>query len=563
MIRDAASIPLGARLPVDVCIVGAGAAGISLALSLSGRGLRVMLLEAGREAEHAPTQALYAGEVADERLHSPPDKYRQRRFGGSTTLWGGRCMPFDAIDFERRAWIEHSGWPISLAELLPFYPEANRLAEAGEFAYDAAQALPGVGPLFAGFHSERVRTDGLERFSCPTDFGRRYARRLRVAADVDLLLGANCTGIRLAADGRSVRTLEVSTLEGTRFAVVPRVAVLALGGLETARLLLASDDVAPGGVGNRHDVVGRYYMCHIAGNVGTLEVNGPTQAVRHGYEVSPEGIYCRRRIALTEAVQRSEGLANAVARLHFPRITDPRHRNGVLSGLFLSRRFISYEYGKRLNDGGAATPGVLARHLLNVVSDPLDTTRFLAHWLRHRTLAERKFPSVILRNRSNRFSMEMHGEQVPNADSRVTLADARDALGMRRLRVDWRYSPQDIDSLRRTLRILAQEFEASGTGRLTLDEDRLEEDLTRFGAYGGHHIGTARMGSDPRSSVVDANARVHSVDNLYVAGSAIFPTSSQANPTLTLIATSLRLGRHLAQRLDPHALTLIEEEVPA
>lgn len=560
MIRNATDIPNGTRLQADVCIAGGGAAGISLALSLSGQGLRVVLLESGREGEHAPSQALYEGEVADERLHSPPDKYRQRRFGGSTAIWGGRCMPFDAIDFERRDWIDHSGWPISLDDLLPFYPEANRLAEAGEFDYDAATALPGIGPLFAGFESDKVRTDGLERFSCPTDFGRRYARRLRVAPDIEVLLGANCTGVRLSADGRRVRALDVSTLEGHRFSVLPRVAVLAAGGLETARLLLASNDVEPAGVGNSHDVVGRYYMCHIAGNVGSLVVNGPVDAVRHGYERSPDGIYCRRRIALTPEVQRAEGLANAVARLHFPRITDPRHRNGVLSGLYLARRFISYEYGKRLNDGTVVTPALMARHLLNVATDPLDTAGFLAHWLRHRTLAERKFPSVILRNRSNRFSLEMHGEQVPRAESRVTLAEGRDPLGLPKLRVDWRYGAQDIDSLRRTLRILAQEFERSGTASLSIDEDRLEEDLTRFGAYGGHHVGTARMGSDPRTSVVDANARVHSVDNLYVAGSAIFPTSSQANPTLTLIATTLRLGHHLAQRLDPQAITLLEEE---
>jgi hypothetical protein len=167
--------------------------------------------------------------------------------------------------------------------------------------------------------------------------------------------------------------------------------VLATGGLETARLLLASRDVTPQGVGNQHDVVGRYYMCHIAGNVGTLTVHGPTRNVRHGYEISPEGIYCRRRISVA-AEQKRLGLANAVARLHFPRITDPAHRSGVLSGLFLARKMISYEYSKRLKDGAPPTAGVYARHLLNVVTDPLDTTTFLAHWLAKRTLRRPEIP---------------------------------------------------------------------------------------------------------------------------------------------------------------------------
>jgi choline dehydrogenase-like flavoprotein len=562
VIVDADTIETGACLWADVCVVGGGAAGISLALALSGQGLRVVLLEAGRLRSHRATQALYAGEVADERLHSPPDKYRQRQMGGSTGTWGGRCVPFDPIDFEARSWVPYSGWPISYDDLLPFYPQANTLAEAGRFAYEADEALGSdVPPMIRGFQSDSVRTSSLERFSCPTNFGRRYARRLQLARDVKVLLGANCTAIRLQPDGTSVEELEVRTLAGRRFRVAVRTAVLATGGLETARLMLASHDVAPAGVGNEHDVVGRYYMCHIAGNVGTLTLAGSAADVRHGYEVTPEGIYCRRRLSIAPEVQRQLGLANAVARLHFPRITDPRHRNGVLSGLFLARRLISYEYAKRLNDGTRSTPGLYARHLWNVMADPIDTSAFLAHWLLRRTLATRKFPSVILRNRTNRFSLEMHGEQLPHRDSRVTLGDKADALGMPQLRIDWRYTPEDIESVRRTLDLMAQEFERSGAGRLEYDGETLEEDLLRFGAYGGHHIGTARMGTDVRTSVVDPHCKVHSVSNLYVAGSAAFPTSSQANPTLTLIALSLRLARHLAQRLGPRPTAHVDAVV--
>ncbi|HVE53776.1 MAG TPA: GMC oxidoreductase, partial [Ramlibacter sp.] len=449
-----------------------------------------------------------------------------------------------------------------LGDLQPFYPEANRLAEAGRFAYDAKDALgPDAPPMFKGFASDLVRTDGLERFSCPTNFGQRYARRLRVAPDIRVLLGANCTGLKLVPHGRTVREVEITTLGGKRFAVEARATVLAAGGLETARLLLASNDVAPTGVGNEHDVVGRYYMCHIAGNVGSLVIHGPASNVRHGYEISPEGIYCRRRISVAEDAQRRHGLANAVARLHFPRITDPRHRNGVLSGLYLARKFISYEYAKRLNDGTPPSLGLHARHLWNVMSDPFDTAAFLGHWVSRRTLAERKFPSVILRNRSNRFSLEMHGEQFPRAHSRVTLAEKRDPLGLPQLRVDWNYGSDDIDSVRRTLDLVAQEMQRTGVGELTYEAETLEEDLMRFGAYGGHHCGTARMGTDPRTSVVDSNCRVHSVNNLFVAGSSVFPTSSQANPTLTLIAMSLRLGRHLSQRLMRKAVTVVEEAV--
>jgi choline dehydrogenase-like flavoprotein len=560
MIIEAASVGNNAIVDAQVCIVGAGPAGIALALDLSEKGISVLLLESGWLKADPSTQALYEGSVTDERMHSPPDKYRHRRLGGSSAIWGGRCMPMDPIDFEQRSYLNHSGWPISYQDLLPFYPAANAFAEAGRFSYDSADALgPDIPPLITGFESADVSTTGLERFSCPTNFGARYYKRLALSTHIRVMLGANCVRIGLSTDGRQIKQLDIATLSGQRFFIKPQTTVLAMGGLETARLLLASNDVQPAGVGNSNDAVGRYYMCHIAGNVGALLVNGSTNNVRHGYEISPEGIYCRRRISVKPDTQRRLGLLNSVGRLHFPRITDPSHRNGVLSGLVLARRFISYEYGKRLHDGSGAQSQAYLKHVRNVVMDPLDTTRFLTHWLTRRTFAQRKYPSVILRNRTNRFSLELHGEQAPNPQSRVVLTDKADQLGMRQLEIDWRYCNQDIDSLKRTLELLSTELTRSKVAQLEFDQSTLAYDLTRYGAYGGHHIGTARMGADTRSSVVDAQCRVHSVANLFIAGSAVFPTSSQANPTLTLIALSLRLSRTLSKTLSTQTIRSSEE----
>lgn len=550
MITDASAIPRDTCLKADVCIVGSGAAGVPLALALAGRGLSILLLEAGFPRDDKRTQALYEGEVVDERLHSPADKFRLRRFGGATAIWGGRCMPFDPIDFEPRPYLPHSGWPISYADLAPYFPLANAISEAGDFEYNADTVFdPVAQAMFKGFSSETVRTDSLERFSCPTDFGARYERRLRLAKDIQVVMGANVTSIDLSADGSTVQRLKVASLAGNRFSAEAGRVVLAVGGIETARLLLASNDVRKAGIGNENDLVGRHYMCHIAGNVGALTINGPTTNVRHGYEVSPEGIYCRRRLCLTAEEQRRLGVGNMVARLHFPRIADPAHRNGVLSGLFMAKNFISYEYGKRLNDGKKPGVGTYARHVYNILTDPWDTTAFAYNWLTKRTLAERKFPSVILRNKTNRFSLEVHSEQFPNPASRVSLCAERDELGVPKVRIDWRYLPADIASVRKTLEAFAAEFARSGIGRYEFDSETLEEDLTRFGAYGGHHIGTARMGDDPTTSVVDRNCRLHSVNNLFIASSAVFPTSSQANPTLTITALALRLAEHLAASL--------------
>jgi hypothetical protein len=247
-------------------------------------------------------------------------------------------------------------------------------------------------------------------------------------------------------------------------------------------------------------------------------------------------------------VQEALGLGNLVFRLHHPRIADPCHRTGPLSAIFLAQNFISYEYAKRLVSDVPPDRATWFRHGLNAVADPFSTMRFLGHWLRNRTLAERKFPSVIIRPRTNLFSLDFHAEQVPNPDSRIGLGMALDRFGNRQVRVDWRYSRQDVNSVAKGFDLLRDDLAKESIGQLTLaaDEADIEMVVRRDGAYGGHHIGTARMGASARTGVVDRNGKVFDMNNLYVAGSATFPTSSQANPTLTIVALALRLASHLS-----------------
>jgi choline dehydrogenase-like flavoprotein len=557
MFMDTSDFADGESLNAGICIVGAGPAGISLALSLSNSGIDVLLLESGGLRPEAETQALYAGSVADEQLHSPTDTYRQRRFGGSSTIWGGRCMPFDPIDFEDREYIPHSGWPIGYDDLAPYYPEANRLCEAGDFEYTAERALPhSLRDMIAGFSSRHFRTDKLERFSCPTDFGARYEARLRKSTGIRVLMHANVVHIGLSPNTQFVSSVDVKSLDGRKLTVTAQHFILAVGGLEVARLLLASNDRQSFGIGNEHDLVGRYYMCHIAGTIGTLRFNGPRDSVWHGYEMSPDGIYCRRRIALRTGTQRRLGLGNFVARLHHPRITDPAHRTGILSLLYLAKAFIPYEYGKRLHGEERSSSGEYLQHVVNLMRDPGATAAFMWHLLRDRKLSDRKFPSIIIHPRANRYSLDFHAEQRPNPSSRVSISQERDALGLPRIHVDWRYTTGDVETVRQSLALLASDLQDSGLGSFDYEAEGVEHEMTRYGAYGGHHIGTTRMGFSPRTSVVNSDCRVHGIENLYIASASTFPTSSQANPTLTIVAMALRLGAHL-RRLERRVVPLI------
>jgi choline dehydrogenase-like flavoprotein len=543
---DARDLPHGQVIRSHVCIVGAGAAGIAMALDFIGTKINVLVLESGGLKPDAATQDLYRGAVADERLHSPPDRYRLRCLGGSTAIWGGRCVPFDRIDFKQRPYIPHSGWPFDYDDLIPYYQRAAQLCDTGAFAYTAEEALAaGSRPMLYGLDHRVFTQNTLERFSLPTHFGVRYSEQLRAAPNVCVLLHANLSALNLNPEGTAVDSAMARTLTGKTLQVCAEHFIFATGGLETARLLLASRSVHRNGVGNDRDQVGRYYMCHLAGTAGRF-TPARADAVWHGYDRSAEGVYCRRRLALSAAAQKRWQIGNFIARLHHPRIAEPSHRTGALSLLYFAKPFISYEYGKRLHDDAPGLAGFM-RHMGNILSDPLDTSSFLLHWMKYRTLAARKFPSIIVKPKANAYSLDFHAEQLPNPDSRVTLDSEVDALGMPRIRIDWRYLPADVETVTRSFSLLAAEIAHSGVGTLEYDPQELEQEMVRYGAYGGHHIGTARIGTDPHHSVADTNCRVHGVANLFVAGAATFPTSSQANPTLTVVAMALRLAAYVKQ----------------
>lgn len=543
MLADLSEI---AELTADVCVVGGGAAGLTLAQALAAKGVSVIVLEGGGPRPTATAQALYAGEVADPLSHPWLHQFRVRALGGSSRIWGGRCLPFDPIDLEARDWVPHSGWPIAYEELLKWYPAAQEAAEAGPFDYDPATALPGRPAAFApGLEAAATVTTRVERFSKPTDFWRRYGEDLRASPHATIALNASVTGVRLRADGGAVDHIEVVDAKGRRRKVTARRYVLAAGGLETVRLLLASNDVKPAGIGNDHDQLGRGYMSHTAATSGYVTFNAPPA---FDYERDGEGIYLRRRLWITGETQRQLKLLNVAFRTHLPEIADPAHGDAILSAMYLVKDFVLYEYSRKMRERPIRLRETL-KHLGNVISQPIRLAKFSCKWVFDRILADRKLPSVVLGSKVNRFAVEFHGEQAPNPDSRLTLGNERDALGMLRLRADWRLTELDLASLERAYGVLAQALEDTGAGRLDYDPAAVRAQTLKDGAYGGHHLGGARMSADPAQGVVDANCQVHGVEGLYVASSAVFPTSGQANPTLTILALTLRLADRLASDL--------------
>jgi choline dehydrogenase-like flavoprotein len=542
-------------LRADVVVVGAGPAGITLALELANSGLEVLVAEAGGAGYDAAGQDFYRAASVEPPTHGPAQMYRRRNLGGSTALWGGRCIPFDPIDVEPRPWMAHATWPIGHDVLARHYPAAAAWCEAGPALFDARAALPGAAaPLVDGQPTGDLVLDRIERFSPPTDFGRRYRDRLAQAPRVRVLLHAPVLRVLSTEGSGAAAGVEVRAGAVALQIAAPRV-VLAAGGIETARLLLASDDQRPGGLGNERDLVGRFYQCHLEGEIGRIRFTAPAAAVRADYERSPEGVYCRRYAWLSPAAQRREALAGLLLRPNHANIVNPDHRHAVLSAMYIAKHLIAPEYARKLT---ALEEEALAgrrahalrfhgEHLRNMVFGAPGLLAFSAMWARRRVFARRKLPSVFLPARSGDYPLEVNAEQEPNPDSRITLDTARDAHGQRRVRVDWRTTAADHQRLARGLRLMQAAFAVHGGARLDFDGIDLDEAAARRIPVGGHHIGTARMGHSPATGVCDANGELFGTRGVFIAGAAAFPTSGFANPTLTIVALAVRLAQHLAR----------------
>ncbi len=490
-------MPDGAVVETDLCVAGAGAAGISIALEFLRSGHSVALLEAGGFDRDPSSQALYKGHIEPPLANLYLEASRLRYFGGTTNHWLGTCRPLDEIDFEARDWVPHSGWPISRATLDPYY---RRALSVGRIETE----LDPSAPLVAD-ETSRIRTVSFH--VKPLRFGIEYRAVLVESPDIDLHLHANVVEVALAGNGRSVDHLEVASSAGKRFEVRAKHFVLALGGIENARLLLVSDNIHRRGVGNDHDQVGRYFMDHPVfpvASVCTHRADGPLTDSHRGE--NPALFQCYR---VSDAEQAASAMSNCWFGFDLvPQVEDTREQ--LLSG----RAWKAIERFLEPEENAGPVPRI-------------------ADW------AEGSSELFFRR-------IDIRPEQIPNPESRITLADTVDRFGKRRAHLAWRLTEDDFRTARRAVELLGEELGRFGLGRARLEPGiRLEDSYSP----GFHHMGSTRMQADPKRGVVDRDCRVHGVENLHVAGSSVFCTSGYANPTLTLIALALRLADRLKTKL--------------
>ena len=533
----------------DVCVIGAGPAGLAIASAFAGTRFRVCVLESGGLDSERSAQALNQGESVGSAALDPALS-RLRALGGSCRLWGGGCVPLGRLDIEARDWVPNSGWPISFDEIAAYCERAREVCgidvrhAIGDGSFAGASLAHGLA-FTPGHVVDRVCVES------PVLFESHFRDLLAGASNIQLVLHANLVALDPAEDGDSIRSASIGSLDGRRGTVSARHYVLAAGGIENARLLLQPTEAHPDGLGNRHDQVGRYFMDHPRCLAGQVHGGDLDRLIRpYDREAQRETRPLYREIGLADDAQRRLRLLNARARP----LAVPRAAPAGLQALRDLRA--TFRPAPASNDGNVEVDSEVLQAL--AVGIPGSAPIAVRGTVPRSRLALRmgmNFGHVAgavarrLRNRPvdgcERVDVMTYFEQSPNPDSRVTLGDERDALGLRRVRIDWRLTEQDFASYRTSAALFGAEA-ARGCGGRFEPAPWVGDPTLRPEIHGtAHHIGTTRMSARPEHGVVDRDCRVHGLDNLHVAGSSVFPTGGWAFPTFTIVALALRLSDRL------------------
>ena len=503
---DSRELENQAAIEGDLCIVGAGTAGISIALDWMENGKKVVLLESGGFEYEPEIQSLNSGSSSGQRYY-PLVATRLRYFGGTTGHWAGMCAPLDDIDFEKRSWVPNSGWPFTKLELEPFYKKAQNTLELGPYNYNFDFWKTKINKPKALPLDPTIVWNKMWQFT-QTRFGEKYKDPIVRSRNIHLYTHANVVDILLNESGSKVTHVMVKNLKGQTHEVRAKHFILACGTIQNTRLLLSSNSQMAAGIGNGHDLVGRFFMEHLEVSSGELwlfkELKSDLYDLKFGISKA------RAELALSSKVQSQENILN-----------------GTISLSPLS--------------------------FMRELKSPMDT------WQHDdpRKSAENTYkPMAKARSRSMKqkgiieraYDLHTRIEQAPNPSSRVTLSTEKDVLGVAKVHLNWALTNLDKHSVRKLHHVIGTEIGKSGVGRIKIHEflrDESDETFPDDTAGGWHHMGTLRMHDSPRNGVVDRNCKVHELSNLHVAGAACFPTSGAANPTLTLTALALRLSHHL------------------
>jgi choline dehydrogenase-like flavoprotein len=509
---DARTLPDHTLIEGDICIVGTGPAGLSIAMEWNNTPHKVILLEGGGFDYDDQVQDCYAGQTTGQRYY-PLKSTRLHYFGGTSNHWAGFCSTFDPLDFEKRPWVPNSGWPIKRTDLDPFYARAQQVLDLGPYEYNIRYWQQHDETLKSLLPDNPVVWNKVWQFSPPTRFGKKYGDAIKSSRNIHLYTYANLTEITANENAAAVEKLTVRNLAGKTHTVKARRYILACNTIQNARLLLAACPQAPKGLGNDHDLVGRHFMEHLEIQSAWLYLPHPDPLKLYTYTSGTTKMRCE--LAITPAMQEKHGILNGTCSF-FP--------------AELARGMKS-----QMDTWSSDDPRKNEENMKNM-------------WKTHEN-GSKPTPAGY-----NSFQLKTRIEQAPNPDSRITLMNERDHLGMPRAHLNWVLTPLEKHSIRTFYELLGRQVGQYNVGRIRVMDylqDPADQSWPDFTSGGWHHMGTTRMSTDPRTGVVDPNCKVHGITNLFIAGGSCFVTAAAPNPTLTIVALSLRLSDHLKQLNNP------------
>jgi choline dehydrogenase-like flavoprotein len=509
----------------DVCIVGAGPAGLACAFDCHDRGLRVLVLDAGGERPTPGSPDILAAEITSPNAHDPTEIVAASALGGSTHWWGGRCVTLDPVDFRE--------WPINWDAMLPWWKRAADLLGAGAAV---ASPAPENFERLASFDATTTETWPPTRV-----LSRHWRRRLRTASGPAILLGARVIALN-CADG-SLASLDVLTEGGIRQVRAPRF-VLSTGGLGAIRLMLLAQRAQPHLFGGAGGPLGRGYMGHLTGSIADLVFATSGHAQAFNVFRATAGYLARRRIIPRRHTVESNPIGNTAFWIENPAYGSAAHGSAASSARYLAACAIRSARG--------ATPparSALQQHFANVARAPWTAAVGLATAACGLAGAGMtgfgRTPSGYLSSGEGGWRLVYHAEQQSDVSNRITLAEEKDSLGLPKLRIDFRFLDQDTAAVVRVHELLDEDLRKAGAGQLRWFEGDRQSLVAACARDGYHQLGGTVMGTDPRTSIVDPECKVHGLNNLWIASSSVFPTSGQANPTLTIIALACRVAGQL------------------
>lgn len=533
-------------IEADLCIVGAGAAGIAIARTFIGTSVTVCLVEGGGLSGEEKSQALYEGTSVGCPPFDPGTS-RMRVFGGSCNLWGGGCIPLGRQDMSPRDWVPHSGWPLSYDDLEPYYRDAQAYCRIDAHDFSDGSFLGPLARPPLSFDADKLVNQIFAR--SPILFGQAYRSELDQAPNIKVLLHANLLELVPSPAGSAVLHARIGALDARTGTVRARHYVLASGGIENARLLLLSNSVVPHGLGNDRDLVGRYFMDHPSGTLGTVSTDTPDRLTRpydRNLGKGPAPVF--PEIGLSNDAQRAHRMLSG--RVH------PFAVEGTVPKGIRALRSFRAALRPPVLDEGSVLEARLCAALKNGPPSGMDTVATgesigmlalrlglgvgdIAKAFAHRLIDK---PTV----KSNHVALVGFFEQAPNPDSRITLGTEVDALGKRKVCVDWRLTSLDRHTYTIAAKLFGNELARACSGSFQLEPWLIGDTDAVPQVHGtAHHLGTTRMSDDPGQGVVDRHCRVHGIGNLHIAGSSVFPTGGWAFPTFTIAALSLRLAETL------------------